>query len=60
MPQKAIAAGGTSALAGAVVTVMIGLLGHPVAPDVEAGLVTIVAAVLSGVATYFTKFEGTN
>ena len=60
MPNKAIAAGGTTALAGALTTLLLSLLGHPVSPDVAESLTTVVSAVLSGVAVYFTKFEGTN
>ena len=55
MPNKAIAAGGTTALAGALVTVILSLLHHPATPELEGALTTIVGALLSGVATYYTK-----
>lgn len=58
MPNKAIAAGGTTALAGALTTLILSLLGHPVTPEVGEALTTVVSAVLSGIAVYFTKFEG--
>lgn len=58
MPNKAVAAGGTTALAGAVTTLILGLFNHPVSPDVAGALTTVVSAVLTFVATYFTKGEG--
>ena len=58
MPNKAIAAGGTAAVAGAVTTVILSLLGHPVSADVAGSIQTIVTAVLSALAAWWTKMEG--
>ena len=58
MPNKAVAAGGTTALAGALTTMILSALGHPVSPDMQAALTTIISAVLSAVATYFTPHNG--
>lgn len=58
MPNKAVAAGGTTALAGAITTLILGLLNHPVSPDVAGALTTIISAVLTFLATYFVKYEG--
>ena len=54
MPNKAIAAGGTTAVAGALATVLFGTLGHPVTPDMQAAITTLISAALSGLATYWT------
>lgn len=54
MPTKAVAAGGTVAMAGAITTLIFAAIGHPVSPEVEDALTTLVSAVLSGIATYLT------
>lgn len=54
MPNKAIAAGGTTAVAGAIATIIFGLWNHPVTPDLQAAITTLISATLSGVATYLT------
>ena len=59
MPNKAIAAGGSTAVAGAITTILLSLLGHPVPPEVAGSITTLVSAVISSLATYFTRFEGT-
>jgi len=58
MPTKAVAAGGTTALAGALTTLILSLSNHPVSPDVAGSLTTLISAVLTFAATYFTKMEG--
>lgn len=58
MPNKAVAAGGTTALAGAMATLLFSLLGHPADPGTEGAVTTIIAAGLTFAATYFTKPEG--
>ena len=58
MPTKAVAAGGTTALAGALTTLILSLLNHPVAPDTAGALTTLISAGLTFAATYFTKAEG--
>lgn len=57
MPTKAVAAGGATALAGSIVTLILSMWGHPVAPDVAGALTTLISAVLSFGATYLTKME---
>ncbi len=57
MPTKAVAAGGATGLAGALATLLFGALGHPVDPTLEQAATTVIAAVLSFAATYFTKSE---
>ncbi len=58
MPNKAVAAGGTTALAGAISTLLLSLFGHPVSPEVAGAITTVVSTVLTFVATYYTKMEG--
>jgi hypothetical protein len=58
MPNKAVAAGATTALAGAVTTLVLSLLGHPVSAEVAGALTTVVSAVLAFIATWLTRFEG--
>lgn len=53
-----MAAGGTTAVAGALTTLILSLAGHPVSPDVAEAITTLTSAVLSGVAVYFTPHEG--
>ena len=58
MPNKAVAAGGTTALAGALTTLVLSAFSHPLSPDVAGALTTIISAVLTFGATYLTKAEG--
>lgn len=58
MGNKAIAAGGSVALSGAITTIILSILGHPVSADVQSALTTIISAVLAYGATYVTKMEG--
>lgn len=57
MPTKAVAAGGTAAVAGALTTLILSLAGHPVSPDVAGAIQTLVTAGLSFGATWLTKME---
>ena len=59
LPNKAVAAGGTTALAGALTTLLLSALGHPVSPDLQAAITTLVSAVLSAAVTYLTPHNGT-
>ena len=58
MPQKAVVGGATTALAGAIVTIILSLANHPVSADLQSAMTTVVSAVLSGLAVYFTPHEG--
>lgn len=58
MPNKAVAAGGATALAGAIVTVILSLWGHPVSADVQGALTTLIGAALAFAATYATPHNG--
>ena len=57
MPNKAVAAGGTTALAGAITTLVLSLFNHPVSPEVAGALTTLIAAILSTVGVYLTPME---
>ncbi len=57
MPTKAVAAGGTAAVAGALTTLILNLLGHPVSADVAGALQTLITAGLSFGATWLIKME---
>lgn len=58
MPNKAVAAGGTAAFAGALTTLIISLLGHPVSADVQSAIGTIMSAACAFGAAWVTKMEG--
>lgn len=58
MPNKAVAAGGTTALAGAITTLVVSLFWHSAGPEVTGALTTLIAAVLSAVTTYLVPHEG--
>lgn len=58
MPNKAVAAGGTTALAGALTTIILSALGHPVSPDMQGAITTVVTTILTFGATWLTKMEG--
>ena len=58
MPTKAVAAGGTAAVAGALTTIILSAFDHPVSPDLAGAIQTVVTAALSFCATWFTKAEG--
>ena len=58
MPTKAVAAGGTTALAGAITTVLLSFSGHPLSPDTAQALTTIISAVLTFAATWAVRAEG--
>lgn len=58
MPQKAVAAGGATALAGALTTIIFSLWGHPASPELEQAVQLILGMLASGIATYWTKMEG--
>lgn len=53
-PNKAFAAGGSTTLAGAIVSVALGILWPEARPEIAGGLTTIVAAVIGMLATYLT------
>lgn len=57
MPNKAVAAGGTTALAGAITTVLLSILNHPVSPELAGAITTIVSTLLTVVATYLVPSE---
>lgn len=57
MPTKAAAAGGTALLAGALTTLGLSLLGHPVTPEVAGAWQTVITAVLAGLGAYFPPME---
>jgi len=57
MPTKAVAAGGTTAVAGAITTLLLSLLNHPVSPDVAGSLTTLISAGLAFGATWLTPSE---
>ena len=57
MPNKAVAAGGTATVAGALTTLALSLLGHPVNPEVAGAVQTVVTAVLSALAAWWAKYE---
>lgn len=59
MPTKAVAAGGTVGLAGSLSVVLFWAIGHPAPPEIEGAMTTIISAVLTFMATYFTKAEET-
>lgn len=58
MPNKAIAAGGSTALAGAITTLLISLFWKDAPPDTAAALTTLIGTILSAVATYATPHNG--
>lgn len=58
IPQKAVAAGGATAFAGAMTTLILAMLNHPVSPDIAGAMTTVISTVISFVATYYTKHEG--
>lgn len=57
MPNKAVAAGGTTALAGAFTTIIISLFWRSAPPDVATAITTVISAVLAAAATYATPGE---
>ncbi len=57
IPQKAVAAGSTTLLAGAITTIALSLFNHPVSPELAGALTTLIAAGLSFAATYATPKE---
>jgi hypothetical protein len=59
MPTKAMTAGGTTALAGALTTVILGLFNHPLTPDMQGAITTLISAALTFLATWAVKMEGT-
>lgn len=58
MPTKAVSASGSVLLAGAITTVILGVLGHPVTPEMQGAITTIVSAVLAGLGAYLPAMEG--
>ncbi len=58
MPTKAAAAGGTALLAGALTTILLGALGHPVSEDMHGAIQTVITAVIAGLGAYLPKMEG--
>lgn len=59
MPTKAIAGGATVGLAGSISIVFFWAIGHPAPPEIEAAMTTIITAILTFAATFYTKREGT-
>lgn len=57
MPTKAAAASGTALLAGALTTLALSLLGHPVSADVQGAVQTVLTAVLAGIGAYLPRME---
>lgn len=60
MPNKAVAAGGTAAVAGALTTVILSLFNHPVSADLAGAIQTLVTAGLTFAATWMTKMESSS
>lgn len=58
MPNKAVAAGGYAAIAGALTTIVISALGHPVSPDVQSAISTLISAACAFGGAWVTKMEG--
>lgn len=57
MPNKAVAAGGTTALAGAITTILLSVFNHPVSPELAGAITTVVSTLLTVVATYLVPSE---
>jgi hypothetical protein len=57
LPNKAVAASGSTALAGAICMIGFWAFGHPAPPEVQAAMTTVLSAGLTFAATYFTKSE---
>lgn len=53
MPNKALAAGGSTAVAGAITTLLLAIFWPHATPDISGAIQTVITAVLSGLATYF-------
>lgn len=57
MPNKAVAASGSTALAGALSMIIFWMFGHPAPPEVQAAMTTVLSSAVTFAATYFTKSE---
>lgn len=53
-PNKAFAAGSSTTLAGAIVSVTLGIFWPDASPEIAGGLVTIIAAAIGMLATWLT------
>lgn len=60
MPNKAVAAGGSAALAGALTVLIVALFWPKADATVVAAIQTVVGAALSFAATYMVPHNGTN
>lgn len=58
MPNKAVAAGGTVAFSGACTTLIIAIWWPHADATIATALTTVIAGVLSGVATWLTPHNG--
>lgn len=59
LPNKAIAAGGTTALAGAITTLIVAIWWPSATPEIVGALTTVVATILTLLATYAMPVEKT-
>lgn len=60
MPTKAVAASGSVLVGGALTTVILSLLGHPVTPEVAEASQTLITAALAFLGAFLTRMEGTS